>query len=121
MTVRLMGPVPPSLLFDNLPPFQGAPLRGTCAGPREGPDACSRMDRKKPGNDLLSHSAAQAVPSARAGLTAVFGMGTGVAPPLESPGFLIVLSAGGHVPTGHVPFFCLDKLYGQASRSISTG
>ena len=33
-------------------------------------------------NDLLSHSAARAVPSARAGLTSVFGMGTGVSPPL---------------------------------------
>ena len=62
---------------------------------------------KKPGNDLLSHTAAHAVPSARTGLTSVFGMGTGVAPPLKSPGFNA--------------FFCLDKLYGQASRSISTG
>ena len=32
------------------------------------------------GGDLLSHTVAHAVPSARAGLTAVFGMGTGVAP-----------------------------------------
>ena len=46
---------------------------------------------KKPGNDLLSHPAAQAVPSARTGLTSVFGMGTGVAPPLKSPGFDAVL------------------------------
>ena len=37
--------------------------------------------RKKPGNFLLSHQAALAVPSALEGLTAVFGMGTGVAPP----------------------------------------
>jgi hypothetical protein len=29
------------------------------------------------GSDLLSHSVAQAVPSAREGLTSVFGMGTG--------------------------------------------
>ena len=40
----------------------------------------------RPGDDLLSHSVARAVPSALEGLTAVFGMGTGVAPPLESPG-----------------------------------
>ena len=46
-----------------------------------------RVKIKKPGNDLLSHPAAQAVPSARTGLTSVLGMGTGVAPPLESPGF----------------------------------
>ena len=39
-----------------------------------------------PGNDLLSHPVAQAVPSALEGLTAVFEMGTGVSPPLWSPG-----------------------------------
>ena len=38
-----------------------------------------------PGNDLLSHPVARAVPSALASLTAVFGMGTGVSPPLSSP------------------------------------
>ena len=31
-----------------------------------------------PGGDLLSHTAARAVPSAQRGLTSVFGMGTGV-------------------------------------------
>ena len=71
------------------------------------PSGLYSMLKKKPGNDLLSHTAAHAVPSARTGLTSVFGMGTGVAPPLKSPGFNA--------------FFCLDKLYGQASRSISTG
>ena len=35
--------------------------------------------KKKPGNDLLSHRQA-AVPSARQGLTSVFGMGTGGTP-----------------------------------------
>ena len=35
-----------------------------------------------PGADLLSHVLADAVPSALAGLTTVFGMGTGVAPPV---------------------------------------
>jgi hypothetical protein len=39
-------------------------------------------NRKKPGNFLLSHQAALAVPSAPEGLTSVFGMGTGVTPPL---------------------------------------
>ncbi len=33
-----------------------------------------------PGGDLLSHTAARAVPSAQRGLTSVFGMGTGVTP-----------------------------------------
>src|SRR5688500_20179286 len=39
-----------------------------------------------PGNDLLSHAVTSAVPSALEGLTSVFGMGTGVAPPVKSPG-----------------------------------
>ena len=38
-----------------------------------------------PGDDLLSHALARAVPLALGGLTAVFGMGTGVSPPLQSP------------------------------------
>jgi hypothetical protein len=41
-----------------------------------------RKKREIPGNDLLSHPVARAVPSALVGLTAVFGMGTGVSPPL---------------------------------------
>lgn len=43
---------------------------------------------KKPGNDLLSHTAARAVPSALGSLTSVFGMETGVSSPLKSPGFV---------------------------------
>ena len=70
--------------------------------------------KKKPGNDLLSHQAPLAVPSAHKGLTSVFGMGTGVSPSLKLPGiwsFLNTrLAADGdtyripenleHVPTG---------------------
>ena len=41
--------------------------------------------KNNPGDDLLSHPVAQAVPSALEGLTAVFGMGTGVTPPVLSP------------------------------------
>ena len=37
------------------------------------------------GGDLLSQGVAPQVPSARAGLTSVFGMGTGVTPPLWPP------------------------------------
>jgi hypothetical protein len=40
-----------------------------------------RGPKKNPGNVLLSHQATLAVPSALEGLTAVFGMGTGVTPP----------------------------------------
>ena len=42
--------------------------------------------RQNPGDDLLSHCV---VSSALQGLTTVFGMGTGVAPALESPGFCL--------------------------------
>ena len=46
-----------------------------------------------PGNDLPSQGLASQVLSALESLTAVFGMGTGVASPPSSPGkFLIVLS-----------------------------
>ena len=49
---------------------------------------------RNPGGDLLSQGASPQVPSARAGLTAVFGMGTGVSPPLWPPE--IVRSAAPH-------------------------
>ena len=45
------------------------------------------MLKKKPDDALLSHAATHAVPSAKTGLTSVFGMGTGVAPTLISPGY----------------------------------
>ena len=38
-----------------------------------------------PGNDLVSHAVARAVPSAQRGLTSVFGMGTGVTLSVRSP------------------------------------
>ena len=40
---------------------------------------------KNPGDFLLSHAVSRAVPSAPAGLTSVFGMGTGVTLPTKSP------------------------------------
>ena len=43
----------------------------------------------KGGADLLSHNLAIAVPSALEGLTAVFGMGTGVALPVKAPPYII--------------------------------
>ena len=46
---------------------------------------CPR-ERKNPGDDLFSRKAALSVSSALESLTSVFGMGTGVASPLESPG-----------------------------------
>ena len=44
------------------------------------------QERKNPGDDLFSRKAALSVSSALESLTSVFGMGTGVASPLESPG-----------------------------------
>ena len=41
--------------------------------------------RINPGNDRLSHKVPLAVPWALEGLTTVFGMGTGVSPPVWSP------------------------------------
>ena len=38
-----------------------------------------------PGDFLLSHTVSRAVPSAPAGLTSVFGIGTGVTLPTKSP------------------------------------
>src|SRR5665811_426829 len=52
--------------------------------------------RRNPGDDLFSRKAALSVSSALESLTSVFGMGTGVASPLESPGFL----ASGRVSAG---------------------
>ena len=52
------------------------------------PDPLFQEDRALnniPGGVLLSHKVALAVPSALEGLTSVFGMGTGVTPPLEPP------------------------------------
>jgi hypothetical protein len=55
--------------------------------PGRGAAGASGMDdAKNPGNVLLSHQATLTVPSALEGLTAVFGMGTGVTPPPWSPG-----------------------------------
>jgi hypothetical protein len=49
-------------------------------------DASIARQRKNPGDDLFSRKAALSVSSALESLTSVFGMGTGVASPLESPG-----------------------------------
>ena len=45
----------------------------------------SRALFNNPGDFLLSHAVSRAVPSAPAGLTSVFGMGTGVTLPTKSP------------------------------------
>src|SRR5215210_4120078 len=59
---------------------RGGPRRTGAERPRIAPK------RKNPGDDLFSRKAALSVSSALESLTSVFGMGTGVASPLESPG-----------------------------------
>ena len=46
---------------------------------------------KESGGDLLSQGESPQVPSALAGLTSVFGMGTGVTPPLWPPEIMLNL------------------------------
>ena len=56
------------------------------------------LQKQKPGSVLLSHLVSKAVPSALEGLTAVFGMGTGVSPPLSPPGKYQYVSKFSRVP-----------------------
>ena len=58
--------------------------------------------RFNPGPDLFSRGPTSQVSSALAGLTAVFGMGTGVASPLESPGFFCCDDVTGCDATGTI-------------------
>ena len=60
--------------------------------------------RKNPGDDLFSRKAALSVSSALESLTSVFGMGTGMASPLESPGFVASgrRSAAGRARSIHI-------------------
>jgi hypothetical protein len=69
----------------------GAAPRRAGAAPRwsrvaVNPAGHNSRKRKNPGDDLCSRKAALSVSSALESLTSVFGMGTGVASPLESPG-----------------------------------
>ena len=66
----------------NRPRVATRPATNRNARPDRSPDG--RFDNKA-GDDVLSHRVAPAVPSALRGLTAVFGMGTGVALALWSP------------------------------------
>src|SRR6185503_7489367 len=64
---------------------------GSVIGPRipTASTAAAQLPRKRknPGDDLFSRKAALSVSSALESLTSVFGMGTGMASPLVSPGF----------------------------------
>ena len=65
--------------------------------------------------DLLSHAATRAVPSALKGLTTVVGMGTGVSPSLPSLDTQLVYTGG---PQAHT-FVTLDTpAHGVKARSV---
>src|SRR3982751_5674528 len=57
-------------------------------------EAARRRPLDQVGGDLLSREVALRVPSARAGLTSLFGMGRGVPPPLSPPKLSGALSRG---------------------------
>src|SRR5688572_15996590 len=62
------------------------------------PLSTERLDLdNNPGSDLLSHTVTRAVPSAVAGLTSVFGMGTGVTLLLLPPGTFTDHLSSGHL------------------------
>ncbi len=79
-----ISPSPPRLFRTRKGPVPPTTARALC--------------NEYPGDVLLSQGAAPQVPSALAVLTSVFGMGTGVAPPLWSPGTFALFSNGPHGP-----------------------
>ena len=118
----------------------GTPEGGNENGPRFRGGRAGH--REKTGGDLLSHTVSRAVPSALRGLTAVFGMGTGVSLSLKppecqtaSPQYSTALRLEGVSAPGQLkclPFRrgplsqdrnraeSLSRENGQASRAIST-
>jgi hypothetical protein len=108
-----------------------------------------RLLRIKPGDVLLSHTLARAVPSGLRGLTTVFGMGTGGSLSLWSPRnwrhkgqpILPMILQGSRDRKGavvafglnidgldkhsknsaHIDYVCVVVFYGQAERAISNG
>jgi hypothetical protein len=72
--------------------------REKSARPRTPSRLRSGRSRENPGGDLLSRGVSPQVPSARAVFTAVFGMGTGVSPPLLPPETCQVLRSPSRTP-----------------------
>ena len=75
------GPTP-RRVWRNVARPRGPTAQLDVANPPKTTKAASRRPSKKFGGDLLSREVALRVPSARAGLTSLFGMGRGVSPPL---------------------------------------
>ena len=75
-----------------------------------------------PGSDLLSHGLTTIVSSTQEGLTSVFGMGTGIAPPAyhretSCSGYTSICS----ILSKQIPNVPKANINGQAARPISTG
>jgi hypothetical protein len=75
------------LVDENVP--DGAATAAAAPPKRKTLDISRVSSDEFPGGVLLSHAVYREVPSGLKGLTAVFGMGTGVAPSLRSPGKLV--------------------------------
>ena len=76
-----------------------------------------------PGTGLLSQPVARQVPSTLEGLTSVFGMGTGVAPPLIAPGISSLKPQQHDLSNLNEPCTASHFTFykkGQAKRRIST-
>ena len=106
----------------------------TCSAHTKKPDPVDRAFRIKPGDFLLSHTLARAVPSGLRGLTSVFGMGTGGSLSLWSPriwrppppgserGAEYLTGCCRRKTRGKASVRCVrSKFYGQAERAISNG
>src|SRR6185437_15096056 len=78
MRVRLNAAKSNSIFFHR-------PVRERYGPKKQKARSEDRAFRNKPGNFLLSHTVACAVPSGLRGLTSVFGMGTGGSLSLRSP------------------------------------
>ena len=77
----------------------------------------SGRDDDNSGNDLLSHTFSRVVPSALEGLTAEFGMGSGVTPPLWSPE-VYILTSGSPAGAGSASRECGREVTGLLKQSF---
>ncbi len=100
---------------------------GSPAGAGSSSRGCGRevsglhhMDHDNSGNDLLSHTFSRVVPSALEGLTAEFGMGSGVTPPLWSPE-VYILTSGSPAGAESSPRRCGGEVSGIAAAELLIG
>ena len=83
---RLGGASPVAVIGVRIRPLVEMGVQRHLQGVDAMTSGARRLKCNNPGDDLFSRKAALSVSSALESLTSVFGMGTGVASPLESPG-----------------------------------